>query len=196
MKSAKGITWIAVLFAGALLLGEVMTGRPAQLPVDQPENDSRIQQGFAIAPVPLNLENKNLALVGLGSYLVNAVASCNACHTCPSYKPSHSPFQGGDGQINAARYLAGGLPFPPSPFVSSNITPDASGNPAGLTFDQFRILIRTGVAPEHQTRLLQIMPWPTFRKMDDHDLQAIYEYLSSIPHADTPPAGSCAVPDQ
>lgn len=41
------------------------------------DTDSRIQRGFEIAPVPLNLEGKNRALVGLGSYLVNAAASCN-----------------------------------------------------------------------------------------------------------------------
>ena len=90
----------------------------------------------------------------------------------------------------------GAQPFLPSPFVSRNITPDATGKPAGLTFDEFRSLIRTGVDPEHVTPLLQIMPWPTFRKMGDRDLAAIYEYLSSIPHADTPPPGTCFAPDE
>ena len=33
----------------------------------------RIDQGFRIAPVHLNLAHKDLDLVGLGSYLVNAV---------------------------------------------------------------------------------------------------------------------------
>lgn len=37
--------------------------------------------------------------------------------------------------------------------------------------------------------LLQVMPWPVFQSMSDHDLRAIYEYLSSIPHADPGPAG-------
>jgi len=37
------------------------------------DNESKIQQGFNIAPVPLNLSGKNRALVGMGSYLVNAV---------------------------------------------------------------------------------------------------------------------------
>jgi hypothetical protein len=41
----------------------------------------KIQQGFAIAPVPLNLVGKDPALVGLGSYIVNAQADCNGCHT-------------------------------------------------------------------------------------------------------------------
>ena len=40
-----------------------------------------IKRGFEIAPVPLNLYKKNLALVGLGSYIVNAAADCNGCHT-------------------------------------------------------------------------------------------------------------------
>jgi hypothetical protein len=42
--------------------------------------------------------------------------------------------------------------------------------------------------------LLQIMPWPTFSNMSDHDLEAIYEYLSAVPCLDntwsTPPAGA------
>jgi hypothetical protein len=42
--------------------------------------------------------------------------------------------------------------------------------------------------------LLQVMPWPTFSQLTDHDLDAIYEYLSAIPCIDnttsTPPAGA------
>ena len=42
--------------------------------------------------------------------------------------------------------------------------------------------------------LLQIMPWPTFSNMSDHDLEAIYEYLGAVPCLDntwsTPPAGA------
>ena len=34
---------------------------------------SRIVRGYQIAPVPLNLHGKDLELVGLGSYIVNAV---------------------------------------------------------------------------------------------------------------------------
>ena len=29
--------------------------------------------------------------------------------------------------------------------------------------------------------LLQVMPWPHFQNMSDHDLLAIYTYLSAIP---------------
>src|ERR1041384_742666 len=59
------------------------------------ETESKIQRGVAIAPVPLNLQGKNRALVGLGSYLVNAVGDCNGCHSGPSgeYAAGGNPFQ-------------------------------------------------------------------------------------------------------
>jgi len=38
---------------------------------------SRIQIGYKIAPVRLNLAHRDLQMVGLGSYLVNAVGGCN-----------------------------------------------------------------------------------------------------------------------
>jgi len=47
----------------------------------------RIQRGFEITPVPLNLKGKDQQLVGLGSYIVNAQAACGDCHTCPTYAP-------------------------------------------------------------------------------------------------------------
>jgi hypothetical protein len=33
--------------------------------------------------------------------------------------------------------------------------------------------------------LLQVMPWNAFKNLNDHDLRAIYEYLSAIPCIDT-----------
>lgn len=45
-----------------------------------------MKQGLAIAPVHLDLRGKNRALVGVGSYLVNAVSDCNDCHTRPYYE--------------------------------------------------------------------------------------------------------------
>ena len=74
------------------------------------------------------------------------------------------------------------------PFVSRNLTPDASGKPAGLTFEQFQHALRTGEDPEEPGELLQVMPWPVYGKLTDRDLRAIYEYLSAIPHAEP---GSC-----
>ena len=67
-----------------------------------------IFKGFAIAPVKLDLKGKNSALVGLGSYIVNAHGGCNDCHTSPPYAEGGDPFQGEPEQINQAAYLAGG----------------------------------------------------------------------------------------
>jgi hypothetical protein len=48
---------------------------------DDDDERSLIKIGFEIAPVRLNLEGKNRALVGLGSFIVNAQGDCNGCHT-------------------------------------------------------------------------------------------------------------------
>jgi hypothetical protein len=42
--------------------------------------------------------------------------------------------------------------------------------------------------PPFDGNLLQVMPWPIHRNMTDHDLRAIYEYLSAVPCIAGPPA--------
>ena len=159
-----------------------------------PAEIDRIVRGYLITPVPLDLRGKDPVLVGLGSYNINAKGGCNDCHTAPPYAPGGDPFAGEPKRINAARYLAGGVPFgppgDPNTPVSRNLTPRAStGLPAGLTWDQFRRTIRTGAdlkhrppfAPSETNDLLQVMPWPVFQNMTERDLRAIYEYLRAIP---------------
>jgi hypothetical protein len=148
--------------------------------------DSRVTRGFRIAPVKLRLRGLNPLLVGLGSYIVNAQGGCNDCHTNPPYAEGGDPFAGEPEQINAARYLAGGTPF--GPFVSRNLTPRANGLPAGLTWEQFREVMRKGTdfktsrdTPPGSTPILQVMPWPVYGKMNTLDLLAVYEYLKAIP---------------
>jgi hypothetical protein len=187
-KLALGIVPVAALAAVTITF--------ADGPFDRHDNDDRIQsridRGFELAPVHLNLRHKNRALVGLGSYIVNAQGACNDCHTCPSFTPDHDPYTGGDGVPNAANYLAGGTAF--GPFISRNITPDDSGKPAGLTRDEFIRLMRTGHDPENPGALLQVMPWPVYGRMLRGDLAAVYEYLSAIPHAE--PGPDCAAPPE
>lgn len=142
-------------------------------------NKSRIRTGFAIAPVPLNLQGKNRARVGMGSYIVNGQGGCNDCHTYPSYMQGGDPYAGESEVINTEQYLAGGRQF--GPFVSANITPDEFGRPAGLTFEEFKSLMRTGRDPEDASMIIQVMPWTVYGKMTSGDLRAIYEYLRSIP---------------
>ncbi len=147
---------------------------------DRSTDEERIEIGYKIAPVPLNLVHKDKRLVGLGSYLVNAVGGCNDCHTNPSYAPGGNPFLGQPKQVNAAHYLAGGQVF--GPFISRNLTPE-NGLPAGHTYAEFKNILRTGIDYDHPGMLLQVMPWPSYQSMPDHDILAIYEYLSAIPPA-------------
>jgi len=154
------------------------------------DNESKVQRGFAIAPVPLNLAGKNRAQVGMGSYLVNAVADCNGCHfasVSPSspFVPGGDPYQGQPKQVDPAGYLAGGTPLF-GPFLPRNLTPDKTGRPeGGATYEEFRSIMRTGVDPDHAHPqfgpFLQVMPWSAFQDMTENDLRAIYEYLSAIP---------------
>lgn len=76
------------------------------------DEDSLIRRGFEIAPVPLNLEGKNRALVGLGSFIVNAQADCNVCHTAggPSnfnYAAGGNPYFGQKAVVDPTAYLSG-----------------------------------------------------------------------------------------
>lgn len=136
----------------------------------------RVLIGLRISPVPLDVRHKNRFQVGLGSYLVNAAGGCNDCHTHPSFAPGGDPFQGQPTMINSAQYLAGGRQF--GPITSRNITPDAEGMPAGLTFQEFKSVLRTG---RDEGRILQVMPWPVYANLSDGDIRAIYEYLRAIP---------------
>lgn len=156
-RFVKPIFGTAVALA-LVVAGTLIKSRRAQADNDKQDGDeSRIQQGFRIAPVHLNLSRKNRALVGLGSYIVNAQGDCNGCH---SAGPATEFAQGGNpyfGQhptvINPDTYLGGGRdfgPFPgPGPFphiISRNLTPDKTGRPeGGNTFDEFRTIMRTGI---------------------------------------------------
>lgn len=171
---------LLALGAAALLIA--LTGAVQEAKGANPDPETaRIIRGYQIAPVPLNLKGKDRNLVGLGSYIVNAQGGCNDCHTEPSFAPGGDPYQGEPIHINTERYLAGGRSF--GPVVSDNITPDEDGKPAGLTFAEFRTLIRTGHEPG-EDEILQVMPWPIFRNMSDRDLKAVYSYLTAIPHID------------
>ena len=177
-------TAAAMLAALVLVSATASKGRAAA----NDDEESKIQRGFAVAPVMLDLTGRNRALVGLGSYIVNAVGDCNGCHAGPAgeYADGGNPFMGQPRVVNQAAYLAGGAPLFGPVFIPRNLTPDRTGRPeGGASFEEFLNIMRTGVDPDHAHPqfgpYLQVMPWPTFQNMTDRDLSAIYEYLSAIP---------------
>ena len=212
VNAVAGFAVLALLIVAAVL----SSTRVARALEEDDNDESKIRRGFEIAPVPLNLAGKNHALVGLGSYIVNSHAGCSDCHSAgppTEFVPGHNPFMGQPEKINPATYLGGGRDFGSYPvpnsnqihIISRNLTPDKSGLPeGGNTFNQFLTIMRTGadldglhpncspmvttncLQPPFQGNLLQIMPWPIFKNMTEHDLRAIYEYLSAIPCIEGP----------
>jgi hypothetical protein len=148
-------------------LTAMMLVRSQKVQADDWDNDeSKIQQGFEIAPVTLHLAGKNRALVGLGSYIVNAQADCNGCHTlnpAVEYTPTGNPYLlapvfSGKTKVDPAFYLGGGNDFGPFPggpgsiahLYSRNLTPDYTGLPeGGHTFEEFVQIIRHGTDFDH-----------------------------------------------
>lgn len=216
--SAFAATLVSILVAGMLISSMRVRAdddERSKRAHDQDDENAKIQIGFEIAPVHLNLHGKDRDLVGLGSYIVNSMSGCNDCHSAgPATQYIVNPFFGkGTKVINPATYLGGGRDFGPlipgsADIVSRNLTPDKSGMPeGGHSFADFLRIMRHGmdfdhlhptctgapnlncVPPPFDGNLLQIMPWPVFQTMTDHDLQAIYEYLSAIPCIAGPPSG-------
>jgi hypothetical protein len=177
---------------GAIAIAAVIYGSAARA-----DEYSQILHGYKIIweifpkTTKLDFAGKDWALVGLGSYLVNSTG-CNDCHTHPNWATGGNPFKGEPEQINTDYYLSGGRVFLKADgtvlATSANITPDKNKNglPAGLTWDAFREVMRTGQDPDTGD-LLQVMPWPLYRWKTDRDLRAMYEYLRVIPHREKNP---------
>jgi len=154
------VTLVAIVLAA-------MSIRPARAHADDNDTDSRIQIGFKIAPVPLNLAGKNRALVGLGSYIVNAQADCNGCHTSGgppnfNYAAGGNPYFGQPQVVDPTVYLSGGQNFgpvgtPTGPagyagpnIITRNLTPDKNGRPeGGHTIAEFKQILRLGTDFDH-----------------------------------------------
>ena len=187
MKKLMALVGLALL-TGLMATGAILHPRTAVAQEGEAAVAllKKFKIGLAISPVPLDLDEKTRSekkKIGLGSYIVNAQALCAECHSCPTYESGHNPFDGvGDGKLNSATYLAGGVRLPP---VSANLTPDSEGLPAGLSLAQFKQVISTGLHHDSD-EVLEAMPWPFFRYMIDKDLSNIYAYLSAIPPAEEP----------
>jgi hypothetical protein len=237
------VTGTGLILSLVMLVGAPNSSRPLQArDLSDDNEEGLIRIGFQVAPVPLNLQGKNADLVGLGSFLVNAVGDCNGCHN-PGVPPNFNyaaggnPYFGQQPKVDPTVYLSGGMNFgqvgtPTGPngyagpfIVTRNLTPDRTGHPeGGNTLAQFKQIMRHGTDFDHihptctpaqideinsggtpvciptspdntvDGDLLQVMPWPTYSNMTDHQLHAIYEYLRAIPCIDnsssTAPAGA------
>ena len=100
------------------------------------------------------------AQIRQGEYVAR-LGDCAACHTAPGGKP-----------------FAGGLPIasPIGTIYSTNITPDPRTGIGKYTYGQFERAVRRGINAVGHT-LYPAMPYPSYAKVSDQDIQALYAYL-------------------
>lgn len=112
------------------------------------------------APTVWAEDSTSQELIKKGEYLARA-GDCVACHTEKGGKP-----------------FAGGLPMatPIGTIFATNITPDPNNGIGGYSLDDFDKAVRHGIAKEGYT-LYPAMPYPSYAKVTDEDLRALYAYF-------------------
>ncbi|MFC0407102.1 c-type cytochrome [Roseomonas elaeocarpi] len=110
------------------------------------------QAAPAGAPIPL----------ARGEYVAR-LGDCVACHSTER----GAPFTGG---------LAMGTPL--GTIFTTNITPDRETGIGSYTLAQFDNAVRRGVGADGR-RLYPAMPYPSYAKMSDEDVKALYDYFTN-----------------
>jgi hypothetical protein len=111
-----------------------------------------------------------------GEYVSNAVLECFSCHsasfTSNDYlEPSKSVgfFGGGNEMLD---------PVEGKPVFSANLTMDKETGIGNWTLEEFKNAIRFGQLPEGNSLSIVM---PKYTTIEDRDLEAIYEYLKTVP---------------
>jgi thiosulfate dehydrogenase len=100
------------------------------------------------------------ALVKRGEYVAQ-LGDCVACHTAAKGQPMAGGFE---------------LATPFGKVYSTNITPDTNSGIGNYSFAQFDGALRQGVAADGHN-LYPAMPYPSYAKMNEEDLRALYVYF-------------------
>lgn len=98
-----------------------------------------------------------------GKYLVLNVGNCSGCHTKRSLSGEYT------GEL-----LAGGNPMGHG-IVPPNLTPDSTSRIFGWSEKVFVNRFRMGKLNANSE-----MPWESFKRMNDNELKAIYNYLQTV----------------
>src|SRR5262245_42323256 len=121
-----------------------------------------------VAPAPADK-------AAFGRYLVTGRLLCFECHsadfvTNDDVHPEKS-----------AGYLAGGNPMPDiggKIVYTANLTPDEATGIGKWTAEQFRRAVREGIRPDNRPVRY---PMVTYRPLSEEDVDAIFDYLRSVP---------------
>jgi mono/diheme cytochrome c family protein len=160
------------------VLSFVRTQAPVRKPVvtQEPNVLGHAVMAFVMKPVgpsgPVPRSVTPAPTVEYGRYLAHSVANCVGCHTIRDLRTG--AFTG--------PVLGGGFEFdseldPKVKFVSPNLTPaPRTGKITSWTEEVFTARFHTGRGAEGSP-----MPWSSFGRLSDGDLQAVYRYLRSLP---------------
>jgi mono/diheme cytochrome c family protein len=81
---------------------------------------------------------------------------------------------------HGARLTGGKIPGgPPEWPAAADLTPASPVMKGYGSVDTFKAMLRTGKAPDG--RVLQVMPFPTLKQLNDTDVDALYLYLKALP---------------
>jgi fructose 5-dehydrogenase cytochrome subunit len=142
--------WSLPIAAALCLAAHVVPVQAQHAPADLPAAASSVADTGSVDD----------GMVVKGRYVAIA-ADCAACHTAVGGRP-----------------FAGGYPIesPMGVIWSTNITPSKQNGIGNYTEAQFARAIREGVTPEGR-HLYPAMPYPSYAKMTDEDVAALYRYF-------------------
>ena len=151
------------------------------VPNKVPEHDvnilGNVLKAFVLKPVGPTGETPHTVMpdttAAYGKYLITNVAHCGGCHS------QHD----GTGKIVGVE-LSGGSPMTRAgetvALTPPNLTTDSSSRIFGWSQDDFIKRFRMGRVNKYSE-----MPWPSYSRMTDVELKAIYKYLKTLKPAKT-----------
>ena len=154
----------------------------SQKPVNHkvPDHDvfmlGKVIKAFMIKPVgpsmPIRKSIPRDTTANYGKYIANSIANCVGCHSNRDPMTGAmigEPFAGGmtiESVIDPEKYS----------LLTPNLTPDpTTGRLAGWSQEQFIQRFRQGRINQHSP-----MPWPSYSRMSDDELKALFKYLQSL----------------
>ncbi len=147
MKRRRLKKTLTVLLVAVVIVGAAVTWFVTRTPA------SPFDRITAVEPATATLLRR-------GEYVAR-LSDCVACHSTPDSAP-----------------FAGGLEMatPIGSIYATNITPDKETGIGNYTLGDFDRALRSGVARDGH-RLYPAMPYPSYAKLSDDDVQALYAYF-------------------
>lgn len=121
--------------------------------------------------------------IARGKFLFEDLCDCRGCHS----ERDFTRFGGPDvpGRTGAGHVLSAFLEGLPGTVVAANLTPDRHSGLGQWTDGEKIRAIREGI-DKHGRPLFAMMPYTSYRKMSDDDVQSLVAYLDTLAPVDNP----------